>query len=412
MGTRFGDKLRRARTDAHLTQAQLGEGKYSTSYISLLETGAREPNPEIIAELSARLGIDRDVMEAWNTPVSPDDAEFVLLEHRARQSFTAHDFMDAAETATQAAEIARHRKNSGAWWNMAFLRAEALRELGRVDEFLKVSQEILAHPLTEESSSLVVRAETLVSTAFLAVGRLHVAVEHALRAVNSSKPDLPETSLIALSAQFALVAALTESGQLDDAWRACAALEAAVEADVPTQTAGNAHWVIGNVAFRRQDIDEGLAHHERAAGLLRPGSDIELWTRFNKASASARLTAGVLEPATLACIERAELSQSVIGVQGTEGLELMLIRARWEYLNGEAARALELIEPLRDEAEALPLPLRGELEFLLARCLQAGGRRDESLQHLERALEHFTASGANDRAALARELVSLVRATR
>ena len=412
VGTRFGDKLRKARTEAQMTQAQLGDGRYSTSYISLLETGAHEPTIDIINELSSRLGIDRDVMEGWNTPVSPDDAEFVLLEHRARQSFTARDYADAEDTARRAAEIARATKNSGAWWNMAFLRAEALRELGRTEEFLKVAQEILAHPLTEESGALVVRAETLVSTALLAVGRLHVAVEHALKAVNGSKDELPDASLIALSAQFALVAALTESGQLDDAWRACGVLEQAVEADVPAQSAGNAHWVIGNVAFRRADLAQGVAHHERAAGLLRPASDIELWTRFNKASAGARLTAGMLEPSTLACIERAELAQSVIGARGTEALELALIRARWEYLNGEATRALELIEPLMGEAASLPLPLRGELEFLLARCLQATGRAQEALDHLELALGHFTEAGATDRAALARELVLLVRASR
>lgn len=393
-----------------MTQAQLGHGKYSTSYVSLLETGSREPTAEIITELSHRLGIERDVMEAWNTPVSPDEAEFVLLEHRARQSFAAHDYEDARATAHDAAAIAQGMKNSSAWWNMAFLEAEALRELRDGEAFLHMAEEVLNHPLTDESSALKVRAETLVSNAYLIIGRLHIAVEHALRGVDQGKESLPATSVIALSAQFALVASLTESGQLDDAWLACLELSKAADGDIPAQAAGNAHWVIGNVAFRKQNVPEGLRHHDLAAELLRPASDIELWTRFNKASAAARMTAGIVEPSTLACIERAEQAQAVIGATLAEDLELQIIRAQWEQLNGRPEQALELLLPVRKDGDALSYPVRGELELLVARCLQITGDSAQSLEHLELAREHFTAAGATDRAALTLELTTQARA--
>ena len=52
-----------------------------------------------------------------------------------------------------------------------------------------------------------------------------------------------------------------------------------------SQLAGEVAWVIGNVAFMRHDYAEGVKYHERAARLLSPPNDIDLWARFNKASA-------------------------------------------------------------------------------------------------------------------------------
>ena len=397
MGMKFGEKLRRARIDLGLTQSQLGAQKYSTSYISLLETGSREPTPEIITELSKRLGIERDVMEAWNTPVSPDEAQFVLLEHRARASMAAHDYSDACDTAAQAAELAQSMKNSSAWWNMSFLRA---------------ADEVLAHPLTDESEALKVRAETLVASANQGAGRLYLGVEHALKATNLAEQSLPASSLFAIEARFALIACLAESGQLDEAWRACQRLDEVVSGNVPAQSAGAAHWAIGNVAFLRQDIDAGLHHHNLAAQRLHPRSDIELWTRFNKASASARISAGAVEPATLACIERAEQALSVIGDLGTEGLELQVIRARWQHVNGDAAGALLALEPVQDRLGELPQQVKGEVELLTGRCQLALGELDDALKHLNAAREDFVSAGAPERAVLAVELATQLRATR
>ncbi|GER22426.1 hypothetical protein NCCP1664_09230 [Zafaria cholistanensis] len=409
MGIKFGEKLRNARLQHKMTQAQLGAGKYSTSYISLLETGSREPTMEIISELSARLGMDREVMESWNTPVSPDEAEFVLLEHRARQSYTAREYTDAEASAAEAAVVALRLKNASAWWNMMFLRAEALRDQGRFEEYRAAAEEVLAHPLTEESLALKVRAETLVANAYLGLGRLHLAVDHALTAVELGG-DLPPHSLIQISALFALVASLAESGQLEEAWRTCQTLSAAVAEGAPRQTAGNAYWAIGNVAFKRQDIEAGLENHQLAAQRLLPASDIELWARFNKASASMRLAAGVVEPETLECLERAELALSVIGGTLNDKLELQLIRARWLHLNGDVEAALEQLRPVEANRDALPPNFQGELDLLSARCLMGLGRGTEALEQLRRAQMVFAEAGAPNRAAIAIELATEIRA--
>lgn len=411
MGIKFGEKLRQARLQMKMTQAQLGHGKYSTSYISLLETGSREPTAEIITELSARLKLDRELMDSWNTPVSADEAEFVLLEHRARQSFTAREYTDAESTAAEAASVALRLKNSSAWWNMMFLRAESLRDQGRHDEYRLTAEEVLNHPLTDESLALKVRAETLVANAYLGLGKLHVAVDHALTAVELGK-NLPGDSLIHIGALFALIASLAESGQLDAAWESCEKLSEAVSSGAPSQTAGNAYWAIGNVAFKRQDIASGLANHQLAAQRLLPASDIEQWARFNKASASMRLSAGVVEPGTLECIEKAELAISVIGGNPAEALELRLIRGRWLHLNGQPEEALEQLADVETGRETLSQHLQGELDLLTARCLVGMGKGPDAVEHLARAQQAFAAAGSPDRASLAIELATEIRASK
>lgn len=54
--TAFGERLRRLRVEAGLTQAQLADDDLSTSYISLLEGGKRSPSGEVVQQLAVRLG--------------------------------------------------------------------------------------------------------------------------------------------------------------------------------------------------------------------------------------------------------------------------------------------------------------------------------------------------------------------
>jgi tetratricopeptide (TPR) repeat protein len=52
-----GERLRRLRLAAGLSQAALAGGDVHPSYVSLLESGRRSPTPAILAELSTRLGV-------------------------------------------------------------------------------------------------------------------------------------------------------------------------------------------------------------------------------------------------------------------------------------------------------------------------------------------------------------------
>ncbi|WP_230008724.1 helix-turn-helix domain-containing protein, partial [Microbacterium sp. Bi128] len=223
MGNGFGEKLRAERLERGLTQAELGRDLYSPSYISLLETGRREPTADVIEELARRLELAPKALEAWSQPVSVSDAEYVLAGLYARQAWDLRDYPVAATHAAAAARIALEAKNTSAWWNMTYMQAECLIKQGLWQECKDVVQNLLEHPMAAESAGLGVRAQQMLAAASQGQGQLTAAVEHAQEAVRLCA-QLPKGSTMIIGALRALIGALAESGRLDEAWEYCQAM--------------------------------------------------------------------------------------------------------------------------------------------------------------------------------------------
>ncbi|WP_426996934.1 helix-turn-helix domain-containing protein [Pseudarthrobacter sp. N5] len=408
MGNGFGEKLRAERLERGLTQAALGKDLYSPSYISLLETGRREPTADVIEELARRLELAPKALEAWSQPISVSDAEYVLAGLYARQAWDLRDYPLAASHAAIAAQIALEGKNTSAWWNMTYMQAECLIKQGRWLECQKIMQHLVEHPMATESAGLGVRARQMLAAACQGQGQLTAAVEHAQKAVKLCE-KLPQGSTLIIGALRALIGALAESGRMDEAWVYCEAMNEQTDEQSMTQLAGEVAWVIGNVAFMRHDYAEGIRHHERAARLLSPANDIELWARFNKASAAVRLSSGIVEPETLSAIERAELALSIVGGNKTDELEVAFIRARWLYLTGDVVAAVLKLREIHAERAALAKHTAGEVSLLLGKSLKAAGESEEALVHLEEAQRAFSAAGASDRVQQAMDAVLEIR---
>lgn len=396
MGNGFGEKLRAERLDRGLTQAELGKDLYSPSYISLLETGRREPTAEVIEELARRLELAPKALEAWSQPISVSDAEYVLAGLYARQAWDLRDYPLAASHAAAAAQIALDGRNTSAWWNMSYMQAECLLKHGDLLECRELVERLLEHPMARESVGLGARARQMLAVVCQRQGQLTAAVEHATEAVAIAE-QLPKGSIITIGALRALIGALAESGRLNEAWKYCQELLAQVDEHAMSQLAGEVAWVIGNVAFMRHDYVEGVKHHERAAKLLSPANDIELWARFNKASAAVRLSSGIVEPETLSSIERAELAFSIVSGTKSDELEVAFIRARWLYLTGDIVAAVEKLREIHAERDNLAKHTAGEVSLLLGKSLKAAGESEEALVHLEEAQKAFSAAGAADR---------------
>ncbi|WP_395399042.1 helix-turn-helix domain-containing protein [Arthrobacter sp. UC242_113] len=408
MGNGFGEKLRAERLERGLTQAELGRDLYSPSYISLLETGRREPTADVIEELARRLELAPKALEAWSQPISVSDAEYVLAGLYARQAWDLRDYALAAEHAANAARIALDGKNTSAWWNMTYMQAECLMKQGQLKECQKIMEHLSEHPMATESAGLGVRARQMLAALCHGQGQLGAAVEHAEKAVELCA-QLPKGSTLIIGALRALIGALAESGRLDEAWKYCQDMNEQMDERSMSQLAGEVAWVIGNVAFMRHDYPEGIKHHERAAKLLSPANDIELWARFNKASAAVRLSSGIVEPETLSAIERAELALSIVGGNKTDQLEVAFIRARWLYLTGDIVAAVQKLRDIHAERKDLAKHTAGEVSLLLGKSLKAAGEGDEALVHLEEAQKEFSAAGAQDRVQQALDAVLEIR---
>ncbi len=167
------------------------------------------------------------------------------------------------------------------------------------------------------------------------------------------------------------------------------ALASVISDDVDEQLAGKAFWVIGNVAFLCDKVDDGLRYHELAASTFSPARDLSIWAKFNKASAAMRLAANVADADTLRCIERAELATDVIGGSESDLLLLRRNRAHWSYLAGDAQSAVSILEDIcetrynhaAEYGRCLPSSWLGLTWRLVTRLLR-GGRWRRQLRTL------------------------------
>lgn len=329
---------------------------------------------------------------------SQQPGEHVFLELRARDAWNQREYSLALATATEAAEVARSNSDDNAWWNMTFLQAECLKKTGRFHDAQLLAESLRNDLLTLHYPDLSARVLTFLAGTLQGQGDLAAAAEEARRAVEmaASAADSPD---LRITAQHALIAALAESDRIDDAWQECLQLAELITPDVNSQTAGKAYWVIGNVAYLRRDAAVGTDYHRRAASNLSPSNDLDLWARFNRASAALRLAGGVVEPETLECIERAELAASIVGGSERDRLELSLTRAHWLFLTAQYDAAVERLRPICEASSLIASQTAAEAYALLGQALARSGDALEGLFQLEKSQELFRLAGAPDREA-------------
>lgn len=335
-------------------------------------------------------------------------ADFILNEYKARQSWDRRDYLSAISQADKAAQLALVLDDDAGFWRMTLLKAECQMELGSTGDFAATAALLSEHPVTKAHPLLQKRAKALQSHASLGQGQMTEALRMAREAAASAIPDDGASGRTKI--QFALIAALAESGDLVDAWGECLVLADMVVSETDLRTAGKAYWAIGNVAFLMEKREEGAIYHDQAAEFLSPSNDVNLWALFNKASAYVRLAAGLIEPATLECIERAELAISVTGGTKTDEMEIALVRVHWSIMTGEEESALIRLQELRDQEIVLPPEISAEMDYLLGLALYRLERHEEALIAANRANAIYLDSGAGRRAVESAELVKMIEA--
>lgn len=335
-------------------------------------------------------------MEIMQPPEAP--GRYVMAELRAREDWKNRDYSRAFAAADEAAGLALEQGDRHSWWQMKYLQAECLLEQGLVQECLSASRELASDALSVNAPSLKARVLTLIAVGSRGLGQLQAAIDAAESAIAAAEMD-KDSEILQITAHHALIAAIAESGRVEEAWDQCLALESLLGSHIDAQARGKAYWTIGNVAFLRQQLRDGVEYHSKAATLLSPANDVDMWGKFNKGSAALRLAAGVADADTLQCIERAELANEIIGGNLREQLELSLTRAHWLLLTGSAQDAVTLLQSVTAQSDSVAVQTAGEANFLLGKALAQLDETRESLKHLEQAAEQFASAGVEDNVA-------------
>ena len=326
---------------------------------------------------------------------------YAAAELRAREHRASHDFAGAAERASAAAEIALNDGDIESWMSMTYFRAESFLSGADFEACAEAASRLVSESKSI-SSQMRAQVHILVAKAHQGSGLLESAAAEAKAAVELTNNEADVD--VNVKARQALIAALADSGKLEQAWAESRGLASVISDDVDEQLAGKAFWVIGNVAFLCDNVAEGLRYHELAASTFSPARDLDIWAKFNKASAAMRLAANVADPDTLRCIERAELATDVIGGSENDWLLLRRNRAHWSFLAGDAKTAVSILEEICEAGTTTPQNM-GDAYLLLGRAYLATGEDHAARRALSESVVHFENAGAPHRAQQARDFL-------
>lgn len=332
--------------------------------------------------------------------VSPS---YAAAELQARELRSNHEFREASIAAQAAADIARSEGDPTSWWNMTLFQAECLLAAGDFESSAGVAGALVAEA-GSALPQLQAQVHILLAKAHQGLGLLEQAAAEARAAADLMNDE--DDVEIAVKARQALIAALADSGQLEEAWTESLIMADIISGEVDDQLVGKAYWVIGNVAFLCSKVAEGLHYHELAAATFSPARNLTVWAKFNKASAAMRLAADVADADTLRCIERAELATDVIGGSDEDHILLKLNRGHWNFLAGDPTAAVATLGDIFPVPEKTSPQILGEANLLLGRSYAALGRSAEAREHLLEAADHFEKAGAPQRAEQAREFLA------
>lgn len=349
--------------------------------------------------ISLSLATDNWLMQQNTLPPA-----YFTAELQARQYRGEHDFKAAAQSAAEAAATAVAAGERDAGWDMSFFQAENLLDAGEFHEAATLAVALVEGSFGVPTAQAMAKAHILLAMSSQLAGLLEQAANSARTAAELTAEDADIE--INVKARHALIAALADCGMLDEAWNECTVLASIISDEVDEQLAGKAYWVIGNVAFLCNRVEEGLRYHELAAATFSPARNLDVWAKFNKASAAMRLAADVADADTLRCIERAELATDVIGGSPNDYHLLKLNRAHWTFLAGDAPTAIGLLDDLCRLEDGISPQRTGEACLLLGRAYIATGKNEAARDVLLRAAEQFETAGAPQRAEQAREYLA------
>ncbi|MEY9877656.1 transcriptional regulator with XRE-family HTH domain [Streptacidiphilus sp. MAP12-33] len=412
----FGRRLRTLRTQQGLSQRALAGDLVAPSYISLLESGRREPTLDVLLQLSQVLGVPPEelaggplpltgVMPAQGGPI--DDAAagaggagLALVRETSDEivRLLLHEGGESREPGSVRAEARalgeRLRERPPSWATLVIgLRiSQELAALGDDEAGLEILTQLAQRvdgvdPPTARIKILVDLAAAARDAGDLTRARVSLAACADLLP-QSGLEDTPEHVRllgVCLSVRCELGA---DAGELASE---IAELIATAERVGQRGALGRAHWAAGTVHARLGRTDEAVRHLTLARSIL--GSlDLRLsdWTHFCTALASLLVDLEVELDTAGECLDA---SLAVAVVRRTPPGRLNVIRAKYLLLTGDPAGAEALCRATAADGTPLEQPDQARLEATWGRALLALDCRAEAQERLRAAALRFEEAG-------------------
>lgn len=397
--TGLGDRVRERRTQLGMSQARLAEPDFSDSYISLIESGKRDPSPAVIKALARKLGCSATYLECGV-------GEEALADLKAGVRM-AHSALTAGQT-TEA--LARFTELLDAYGVDAFPQlhreiqrghALALEAAGRLHEAVTELQKIGAAARGIDWEEW--------GTIQIALCRCHrkrddlaacVATgEEALSTLQSAGEGSADA---AIRVGVALLDAYLEGGDVLATRQLAARLVRAADEGGSPKVRIAAYRQAAIAAEVQGDYDSGVRLAERALTVLSEDDEFRAigWLRVEYASLLLRARPEAADQARTLLLAH-EREMAVTASDRGDLAECIIELARAEIALGrpedavtQAKRAIELLGPIPGRASAQALAVLGEAYVRL-------GDHDEAIAALTRGAEYLETAGLPREAAQA-----------
>src|SRR5918999_715379 len=331
----LGDRVRERRTQLGMSQARLAEPDFSDSYISLIESGKRDPSPTVIKALARKLGCSATYLEC-----GVGEEALADLKSGVRQ---AHSALSAGRTTE------------------ALTRFTELLDAYGVDAFPHLPREI------QRGHALALEAADRLDEAIAELMEIGVAS----RGVDWDEWATVQIALCRCHRKRDDLAACVATGEEALTYR-----QAAIAAEV------------------QGDYDTGVRLAERALTVLSEDEDFRAigWLRVAYASLLLRARPESADQARTLLLAH-EREMAVTASNDADQAECIIELARAEIALGraeeavnQARRAIDILGPVPGRASAQALTVLGEALVRL-------GQHEEAITALTQGAEYLETAG-------------------
>ncbi|MEJ2577770.1 MAG: helix-turn-helix domain-containing protein [Kineosporiaceae bacterium] len=382
----LGERIRSYRQRARLSQSELAGDEFSASYISLIESGRRQPSSDALTVLARRLDCRVRDLTADET----DDATSRLILSYARLTLTNGEPAVARDRLLGL--LGQDGLSTESDHEARALLAEAYRLLGDLDEVIRIREPLFELACRGRSHLTVAEVSYPLVHACLSVGDVRAAVRIGERAVRHSKEAGQDRTDSHFRLESTLMIAYFDGGDLNLAWRKATELIQVTRAEGSLDGLGAVYWNAAVIAESRGDTSQAVHLSERALALFSEQGVSRYVVHLQQVVSLMIMKADLGKAGEAAALLDDSLSRLRDLGSATETSRWETLRALAHFLQGELSAAEPLarravlhfrqIEEHRETAEAL---------LVLGDILTAQGRTEtgratyrEAVQALDR----------------------------
>jgi transcriptional regulator with XRE-family HTH domain len=332
--TTIADRVRQARLAAGLSQTALAGDALSPSYISLIESGRREPTDAALSVLAERLGSTVEYLKHGDE--GPAEARARLALDYARLDLVSGEATSARDRilALDLESVTRQVRVDS-----QLALAQAHEMLGDLESAVGVLEPLLAHARAEQHHLDAAAAATALVASYVESGDLGRAIELGDRQL----AELEESGLTGTDEHLRLGSttlwAYVERGDLLYATHRAAELIRQAESLGTPRGRGSVYWNAALVAEQRHDYGLAKRYTERALALLGEGEVSRDIPRLRLNYAWLLLRSDPAEPVlALQQLDRAAPELAVSGSE-VEMARLDVERSRAHLMQGDPVAA-------------------------------------------------------------------------